>query len=140
MKPDMKQLLLDMSALKWDEFRHACYVLGDALDPDECADRDFNVRQNPSKEYRSVEKRIFELENHISTNREYMKPKWILFSALVDRCPTDNATRYYWALSEIFDPYIAEEDAAIWEFKTYGNDVAETAMFTKSLFDKDAEE
>ena len=139
MKPDMKQLLLDMSALEWKEFRHARYVLGDALDPEESADSDLNTRRNTSEKYQSVEKRILELENHVSTNREYMKPKWLLFAALVDRCPTDNAERYFWALSEIFDPYIPQEDAAIWEFKTYGDDVAETAMLAKKLFDRDAE-
>lgn len=140
MKPDMKQLLLDMSALDEKEFSRARYTLMDALDPDESADDDMHTVRFPSEKYSSVEKRILELEKHVSTNREYMKPKWLLFAALLGRCPTDNAVRYYWALSEIFDPYIPEEDAAIWEFKTYGDDVAETAMFAKRLFDKDAEE
>ena len=126
----MKQLLINIAALAYDERQCAISILKDALDWQEGATLPQDERKRTSL-FGAIAKEIFTIE-HIFFQLGSKNPEWCLMKHLLDCMPEGNNEQqtYLIALSELFDSNIPDIELAM---RKYDCGVWSTAKLLRNI-------
>lgn len=126
----MKQLLINIAALPYDEREDAIVLLKDALDWKEGATLPDDERKRTSL-FGAIAKEIFTIE-HIFFQLGSKNPEWCLMKHLLECMPEGNHEQnlYLIALSELFDSNIPDIELAM---RKYDCGLWSTAKLIRSI-------